>query len=244
MNNVDNTRSQRRDSFLVVAGAAGIAGPVLFTAGFLVQEAFRRGEYSPVRETVSALEAGPYGWVQQANFVVLGVLTLVFTVGLVRALAPRGVGWVGPLALGVSGVANILAAVFPLREDSSGATYDPGGHVVAGTIFFASSAIGLLMLSVTLRPHPAWRGLAVYTALTGVLAVASFFLMGALVIPEDAPFHEVAGALQRAVVLLLIFPCRVVLGLRLVAVAHAVAGSGAGTNRGAIGPTTSPNAIR
>ena len=46
---------------------AGILGPVLFTAGFLAQEAFRRDGYDPLAEPVSALEAGPNGWVQQTN---------------------------------------------------------------------------------------------------------------------------------------------------------------------------------
>ena len=35
---------------------AGIVGPVLFTATFLVQEAFRRATYDPLAEPVSALE--------------------------------------------------------------------------------------------------------------------------------------------------------------------------------------------
>ncbi len=36
----------------------------LFTATFLAQESFRIDEYSRLAETVSALEAGPNGWVQ------------------------------------------------------------------------------------------------------------------------------------------------------------------------------------
>src|SRR5215211_8924406 len=55
---------------------AGIIGPMLFTAAFLAQEAFRRGEYDPLAEPVSALEAGPYGWIQRLNFVMLSLLTI------------------------------------------------------------------------------------------------------------------------------------------------------------------------
>jgi hypothetical protein len=33
---------------------------------------FRRGECDAIAETVSALEAGPNGWIQQLNFVVFG----------------------------------------------------------------------------------------------------------------------------------------------------------------------------
>jgi len=37
-------------------------------------------------EPVSALEAGPNGWIQQVNFVVFGLVLLVFAVGLNRAI--------------------------------------------------------------------------------------------------------------------------------------------------------------
>jgi Protein of unknown function (DUF998) len=60
---------------------AGIVGPVLFTAAFLAQGAFRRNDYDPLAEPVSALEAGPYGWVQQVNLVLFGLLTIAFAVG-------------------------------------------------------------------------------------------------------------------------------------------------------------------
>jgi hypothetical protein len=46
---------------LTLPAWAGIIGPVLFTAGFLAQEALRRDEYDPLAEPVSALEAGPKG---------------------------------------------------------------------------------------------------------------------------------------------------------------------------------------
>jgi hypothetical protein len=55
---------------------------VLFTGTFVVLELVRGSEYDRVAETVSALEAGPHGWVQQVNFVVFGLLTIGFAAGL------------------------------------------------------------------------------------------------------------------------------------------------------------------
>jgi hypothetical protein len=49
------------------AAMAGIAGPVVFTLGFVAQEQLRRGEYDPVSEVVSALQSGTHGWIQQVN---------------------------------------------------------------------------------------------------------------------------------------------------------------------------------
>ena len=222
MNTVkDDSRklTSTRSDLMRWAALAGIAGPVLFTVGFLVQEQLSRGEYDPISEVVSALEAADHGWMQQANFVALGVLTMVFAVGLHRGLAPSRAGIVGPAALFVSGAANVLAAIFPLREDATGATYDPGGHQIAGTLFFASSFIALIALSRRCAADPRWRSIAGWILAAGVLAALSFPLMGALVIPDDAPLHDWAGLAQRLIVLVLLFPARIALAIRLLRVA-------------------------
>lgn len=200
---------------LRAAAWAGIAGPVVFTAGFLAQEAARRDEYSPVAEVVSALEAGPGGWVQQVNIVVFGVLTLAFALGLHAGLAPTRAGVAGPALLFLSGIALLLAAALPLREDAEGVTYDPGGHVIAGTAFFSTSAIGLIVLSRRVARDPRWRNLAAYTLIAGLLTAVAFIAMPVLVIPDDAPLHAWAGLVQRALIVLLIFPCRIALAHRL-----------------------------
>jgi hypothetical protein len=170
--------------------------------------------FDPFAEPVSALEAGPHGWVQQANFVVFGILTLVHALGLHRTLGRTRGGWVGPLLLGVSGVALLWAAVFPLRADENGATYDPGLHFAGGVLFFSTSALALLALSHRLAHGSGPRALAVYAATAGVAAFAGFVMLGVLVIPEDTPLHPWAGVAQRLVLLLLLFPCRVAIAER------------------------------
>ena len=199
---------------------AGIVGPLLFTATFLAQELARVEEYSPVAEPVSALEAGPNGWVQQVNFVVFGLLTLAFATGLHRGIRRSRRGVVGPALLAGSGVAAVLAGVFPLREDASGVTYDPGGHTAAGFLFFATSAAGLVVLSRRLAKDLRWRGLARYTLAAGAVMVAGFVVMGSAVIPEGAPLHDWAGLGQRILVLGVLFPCRVLLSVRLLRLAR------------------------
>ncbi len=114
----------------------------------------------------------------------------------------------------------MLAAIFPLRQDSAGVTYDPGGHIVAGIAFFLSSAVGLIVLSRRLAGDPRWRSLAAYTLVAGVVALAGFVAMGALVMPDEAPLHDWAGLAQRALILVVLFPCRMVLSARLLQVAN------------------------
>jgi hypothetical membrane protein len=224
MNGINDSRvinATRRD-LMRWAGIAGIAGPVVFTLGFLAQEQLRRGEYDPISQVVSALAAGDDGWMQQLNFVVLGVLTMVFAVGLHRGLAPSRAGITGPAVLFVSGVACVLAAIFQLRQDAAGQVYDPGGHQVAGTLFFASSAVALVALSRRCAADPHWRDLGGWVLLAGALACLSFPIMGVLVIPDDAPLHQWAGLAQRLVVVALLFPPRIALALRLMHMTGAV----------------------
>ena len=198
---------------------AGIIGPVLFTLAFMGQELLRRGEYSPVAEPVSALEAGPNGWIQQANFVVFGLLTIAFAVGLHLGVRPR-FGILAPALVGISGLGLLLAAVFPLRQDAAGVTYDPGGHVVAGVMFFLSSALALIVVSRRLVGDPRWRSIAGYSLGAGLAALIGFFAMGLLVMPDDAPLHDVAGLAQRALILVVLFPARVVISIRLLQVTN------------------------
>ena len=164
----DGLDERRLPRWTSLAAWAGIVGPILFTATFLAQEAFRSDEYSPIAETVSALEAGPNGWVQQLNFVVFGLLTIAFAIGLHRGVRQSRAGIVGPALLAVSGVGLLLAAVLPLRQDAAGVTYDPGGHVVAGSTFFLS-ATGLIVLSRRLARDPRWRSIAAYRSWRGSL---------------------------------------------------------------------------
>jgi hypothetical membrane protein len=231
MSEIPTVRSRGQDSVgdgipkrpsrsLTLSAWAGIIGPALFTAAFLAQEAFRRDEYHPVAEPVSALEAGPNGWIQQVNFVVFGLLTIAFAVGLHRGLRQTKTGVVGPALLFVSGVGSLLAAVFPLREDAAGVTYDPGGHRVAGFMFFLTSAVGLIVISRRVARDPKWRRLAKYTLVTGIVALIGFLAGGTLFMPVDAPLHDWAGLYQRVLILAVVFPCRLVLSLNLLRVAY------------------------
>jgi hypothetical membrane protein len=206
-------------TLLRVAGWAGVVGPVLFTATFLALELVRRDDFSAVRLPVSALEAGRLGWVQQLSFAVFGLLTLVCASGLHLGLRPSRHGIAGPALLGITGLALLGAGAFPLRQDAAGEVYDPGGHTVAGVVFFLGSALALVVLSRRVAADPAWSRLAGWTLAAGLVGAAGFLVMGTLVIPDSAPLHEWAGLAQRALVLLALFPARVALALRLLRVA-------------------------
>jgi len=212
---INHLAVRARPRLATVAGWAGVAGPALFTALFVVQEWFRSGTYDPVAEPVSALEAGPDGWIQQLNFVVFGVLTLVFAVGLHAGIERTRAGWLGPGLLGVSGIGLLVAAAFPLRADATGAVYDPGGHFVGGVLFFPVTAAAFVTLSRRLARDPRWRRLAPYTLGAGIAGIVGVVVSVTLVFPDGAPLADWAGLVQRVLILAVLFPCRIALAARL-----------------------------
>jgi energy-coupling factor transporter transmembrane protein EcfT len=86
-------------------------------------------------------------------------------------------------------------------------------------MFFMTSAAGLIAVSRRTARDPRWRSLGTYTLTAGIVAVAGFLAGGALFMPDDAPLHDWAGLYQRALVLAVLFPCRILLSLRLLQVA-------------------------
>src|SRR4051794_6741199 len=105
--------------WLLTCGA--IAGP-LFTIGYLVEGA-TRPNYNPLRYPVSSLALGDSGWTQSTSFIVTGLLTLAFAIGVRRALQPRGGSRWGPLLIGVYAIGLLGAGLF-LTDPLSG--YPPG----------------------------------------------------------------------------------------------------------------------
>ena len=76
-----------------------------------------RPGYDPVRHPVSSLALGACGWVQIANFLVAGVLTFVFAVGLRRSLRPGPGALMGPVLVGMWGIAcSVPGSSSPTRS--------------------------------------------------------------------------------------------------------------------------------
>jgi len=207
-------------NLIAIGAVTGMIGPLLFTVGFIVQGLFRHDEYDPIAETVSALEAGPSGWIQQLNFFVFGILMMIFGAGVGFALRTRRRRIASAIVLWWA-IGLLMAGFFPLRENAAGQTYDPTElHQPNGAVFFLSTWVGLAILSWCLRSDLRWRDLVPYTMITSVALAILFGVLAALAIPDSGPLHPWAGLLQR-LVLAVWFPCFVVLAARLRKVARA-----------------------
>ena len=208
-----------RRSAIAALAAAGIAGPVMFAVVALVQSLLR-AEHSLVADPISALAAGPSGWVQDVNFLVFGALMITYAIGLHLGVRPTRWGVVGLAFLVLSGVGLVWAGLFP-STDATGARLDDRVlHIVAFPMTFLGAGSGLIVMSRRMAGDPGWQRLATHALATG-MAVLLLLLAGAgLVRPPGAPLHPWWGLFQW-VLLAVWFPCTVVLALRLLRVAGA-----------------------
>ena len=105
----------------VLLACGAVAGPI-YVILTLVQALTRAG-FDLRRHRFTWLTAGEFGWIHQTNMVLVGVLTVLFAIGMSRMMRTgRGAVW-GPLLLGLFGVAYIIGGV--LRADPV-AGFPPG----------------------------------------------------------------------------------------------------------------------
>src|SRR5258707_939540 len=96
---------------------AGVGGPILFVLVFTLAGFLRPG-YSPLSQAVSDLGVGPNAWLQNANFVVFGLLLIAFAIGFyqgMRSVISRGWLVACLVLLMLSGVGIINGGIF--KED-------------------------------------------------------------------------------------------------------------------------------
>lgn len=166
-------------------GYGVIAGPIYIVTA-AVQAATRSG-FDPTRHAVSQLANGSLGWIQIANFVVTGAMTVAAAVGMRRALGPSRLGaWAGALLIGY-GVALVVAGAFQ-ADPSDG--FPPGTPAGVGTLswhgvaHFGVAAIGFACLVGACWVFGAWfsregqNGWAWFSRVTGAVFAASFLALG------------------------------------------------------------------
>jgi len=186
---------------LLVCGV--IAGP-LFVAAFLIEGATRTG-YDPLRHPVSSLAFGDWGWTQRANFLITGLLTLAFAVGLRRVLRPLGGPTGGTLMVGAYAIGLLGAGVF-VTDPMNG--YPPGTpdrrlhYSVHGVLHDLFSTLVFLGLPVACFVFGRWfaargeRGWGTYSLVTGTVFLGAFVFFSAGFRQAEG-LVDVAGLFQR-----------------------------------------------
>jgi hypothetical protein len=164
------------------AALAGIVGPIMF-AGIIALLDVIQYDFlvatgnSPLTDNpISVNAVGPYGWLQTMNFFIFGLLALLFTVGLHRDISGGQGSKVGPVLLGIFGVAMLFSS--GTIEDayySDPTTLHAWFHVIGFVLFLASLTPSYFFMWRRLRTDARWAGYDSYTLVTGVLVVLLSF---------------------------------------------------------------------
>jgi Protein of unknown function (DUF998) len=183
------TARRRITAAVRTAAAAGMVGPVLFATTLLtltvVEYDFMLGlGWRPVGEPAAAwpsgLALGPYGWAQVANFVISGLLLMIFAAGFFFGTTDGRGSRAGPALLLVAGAAMALMGfeTDPPLQSTGPRTLHNLIHDLAFALFVLALLPALFFLWRRFRGDALWGDHARYTLITGVLATVLLVLPG------------------------------------------------------------------
>jgi hypothetical membrane protein len=165
-------------------GYGVIAGPIYI--GVAAAQILTRDGYDPTRHAVSQLSNGDLGWIQIANFLITGAMTVAAAVGVRRALGPgRSSAWASAL-LGGYGLGVFCAGIFradPADGFPPGTPPGMGELSWHGLAHFVVAGVGFLCLVAACLVMGAWfghrdqTGWAWYSRITGLVFLASFIAL-------------------------------------------------------------------
>jgi hypothetical membrane protein len=161
-------------------GYGVIAGP-LYVAVALAQALTRPG-FDLSRHAWSLLANGELGWIQVANFIVTGLMTVAAAVGVRRALAAgRARSW-APVLIGAYGVSLVGAGLFradPAQgfpvgtPETTTISWHGMLHLMVGAIGFGCLIAGCLVLASRFAREQR-RGLAWFSRIAGAGLLIGF----------------------------------------------------------------------
>ena len=133
-----------------LAGYGVIAGPVY--VGASVVQALTRDRFDLGRHAWSQLAIGEWGWIQTANLVATGLMSLAFSVALRRTLGGGRGGRGGPVLVAVFGLGLLLAGFLP--ADPAGGfpvgMATPATPTLQGMLHLMTSGLGFLALAAAM----------------------------------------------------------------------------------------------
>ena len=175
------TRSRTDTATRAMLGAGVIAGP-LFVATAAVQ-IFTRDGFDLRRHPISLLSVGEHGWIQVTNFILAGVLSIIFSIGVGRVLIDGpGSRW-GPRFCALFGVGLLVGGVFkadPALGFPAGASAGYPEHITTHAMIHAVAPplafLSLIAACLVIARRFAADGLGHAALITRIVAAVCFVL--------------------------------------------------------------------
>jgi hypothetical protein len=165
-----------------------------------------RPDLNLLEKSLSYYAVGPWGAIQAAAFIALGIASAALGMALIGARIASPWVWLIVLLLIISGVASLGLVWYPM--DAPGpATILGDAHQTTGTIGGVAQLAAALAFTVAIRADPAWRGLFL-TA----LAMFLLALLGAI-LSQVTIWWPHLGIPMGATMRLLVVPLTILWGL-------------------------------
>ncbi len=192
---------KKKTTLVRLAAWSGMIGAALFVAVFSMEGWLRSG-YEPLSMYISALSLGARGWIQIANFILLGVLLLIFTAGLAVEFPTGKASRGGVILFGIMAVLFVVSGPFvmdPMGTPQNLASVHGTIHGLAGGIIFLLMPISIFVFLRRFRADPDWRSFQGWTLVLGIIeAVGVLFFTIVSKIPETPNvFTSWLGLIQR-----------------------------------------------
>jgi len=152
--------------------------------------------YSPISQAESDLAVGPYGYIMTVNFVVRGLLSVSFLVGIGSATGVATRSRVGTALLGVWAIGAFLLAAFPTDIGTTETTVHGQLHLLIALVAFVAAAVGVVLMARRFSEEDRLRPIASSAQGIAILTLLAFVVF---VLATPMPFLEkhAYGLLER-----------------------------------------------
>lgn len=194
MININYKISLKKQKYFALCG---IIAPILFTFLVIVESLIKPG-YSQIFNDISDLGLGPYGIIQNINFIIFGILSIGFALGLGANLPYRAGKAVKWLVI-IFGLGIVLAGV-TLILSSPNIIYakDVEAHSLVSSIAFLTIIAAQFLTWQALRKsdNTVWKRYRIYSLISGLLSIITLLILS---YTQFTPFHGVSERLFIAV---------------------------------------------
>ncbi len=164
MTRLAGERPQRNANLFALCG---VIAPIVFTI-MLIAAALLRPGYNHVAQFISELGFGPNAIVQNANFILTGLLISAFAYGMRKGLSEETLPRKVPALVAAFGLGLIGAGIF------SGDPASPSilaAHSLFATLALVAGVIAPLVSARRLRTDPVWRRYSTPSTVLGIIAL-------------------------------------------------------------------------
>ena len=179
---------------------------VTFNIVVLVAAPLARPDLDLLQKALSYYAVGPWGKLQAAAFLAMGLASIALGIAMLRAGSPSP--WMRAAApmLVVGGFGSIGLVLYPMGEPGP-ATVIGDAHQTSGTIGGAANLAAALAFIMAIRGDPVWRGRV------GPLVIAFSLALSGAILTQAAIWRPDLGIPMGAVMRLAVAPLVVFWGL-------------------------------